>query len=150
MSDSINEINVNVTSGTDIKAIMASVEIKAIIAPPLEIKASIVSTGPRGIQGVQGIQGKGLNFDWQGTALGVKVDGDESFQYAELRPDSTFTYVQVIAAKVWKIEHSMGKYPSVTIVDTAGSEVEGDILYVDINNLQFTSAYEFSGKAYLN
>ena len=44
----------------------------------------------------------------------------------------------------------MGKYPSVTVADSAGSEVVGEVQYVDSNNVILLFASPFSGVAYLN
>lgn len=41
--------------------------------------------GEQGIQGEKGEQGKGLVFDWNGTSLGVKAEGDEEFIYSDLQ-----------------------------------------------------------------
>lgn len=64
--------------------------------------------------------------------------------------DKTFEFTQATAANVWNIKHDMNKYPSVSIVDSGGNIIYGDIEYIDSNNVKciFTSA--FSGKAYLN
>lgn len=63
---------------------------------------------------------------------------------------STYTHTQGSASSEWVINHGLGKYPSVTIVDSAGSVVHGDVIYDNDQRLtvRFTSA--FSGKAYLN
>ena len=63
---------------------------------------------------------------------------------------STYIYEQGVAASVWEINHNMGKFPSVTVVDSAGSQVIGAVEYKDINNLEITFNSSFSGKAYLN
>lgn len=64
--------------------------------------------------------------------------------------DKEFVFTQAVASDVWRIQHNLNKCPSVSIVDSGGNVVYGDIEYVDENNVRckFTSA--FSGKAYLN
>jgi hypothetical protein len=44
----------------------------------------------------------------------------------------------------------MGKFPSVSIVDTAGDEVEGTVNHISNIRLTITFTAAFSGKAYLN
>ena len=61
-----------------------------------------------------------------------------------------FTFTQATAEKKWEIAHNMGKYPSVTVADSAGSEVVGEVQYVDSNNVILLFASPFSGVAYLN
>lgn len=40
--------------------------------------------GPKGDKGDQGDPGPGLEYDWDGTQLGVRVEGDPSYQYTDL------------------------------------------------------------------
>tara|TARA_R110002167_G_scaffold190684_1_gene392997 strand:+ start:4187 stop:4894 length:708 start_codon:yes stop_codon:yes gene_type:complete len=68
--------------------------------------------------------------------------------------DKTFVFTQGVPATTWTIQHNLGKFPSVGVVDTAsvanGQLYYGDVKYIDSNNLTITFASEFSGKAYLN
>ncbi len=50
----------------------------------------------------------------------------------------------------WSIIHNMNKYPSVTVVDSAGSIVEGAVDYLSLNSCRITFCGAFSGKAYFN
>ena len=59
----------------------------------------------------------------------------------------TYTHTQISAQAVWQIAHNLNKYPSVTVVDSAGSVVVGDIRYIDRNNLTVTFTAGFAGKA---
>jgi len=61
-----------------------------------------------------------------------------------------FTYTQGVPAAVWTIAHNLGGHPTVTVVDSAGSVVIGDVHYVDGNNLTITFAAAFAGTAFLN
>jgi hypothetical protein len=65
-------------------------------------------------------------------------------------PTPTFVYNQIISAAIWNINHALNKYPSVTIIDTADRTIEGDVTYVDSNNLTVSFTGPFSGKAFLN
>ena len=62
----------------------------------------------------------------------------------------TLVFEQAIPSNIWEIQHNLNKYPSVSIVDSAGSIVIGDVLYVDENFITITFSGGFSGKAYLN
>ena len=64
--------------------------------------------------------------------------------------DKTFVYSQTIPSKNWNITHNLDKFPSVTIVDSAGSVVMGEITYESKNKLKVTFTAEFGGSAYLN
>ena len=66
-----------------------------------------------------------------------------SFQYA-------YVHTQAVPAASWSITHNLGKYPSVSIVDSANSEVIGEVVYNTNNQLTVSFSAAFSGKAYLN
>ena len=62
----------------------------------------------------------------------------------------TYIHRQYDAASVWRIEHNLHCYPSVTVVDSADSKVTGDVDYIDENTLTVSFVAPFSGSAYLN
>lgn len=62
----------------------------------------------------------------------------------------TYVFNQATASNVWRINHNLNKYPSVTVVDSAGTAVVGEINYPDKNNVVITFTADFSGSAYLN
>lgn len=64
--------------------------------------------------------------------------------------DASFEYIQASAAAVWTVTHNLNKYPSVTIVDSANDEVEGNVNHVSKTQLTITFSAAFSGKAFLN
>ena len=64
--------------------------------------------------------------------------------------DYTFIHEQNTASDTWDICHKLGKYPSVTVVDSAGNEVTTDVQYIDKNNCIVTTNGKFKGIAYLN
>ena len=62
-----------------------------------------------------------------------------------------FVYTQIVASNTWNINHGLGIYPSVTVVDSGNNAVIGEIHYVDTNNITLTfTGSGFSGSAYLN
>lgn len=64
--------------------------------------------------------------------------------------DKHFEYAQSVPSNTWVIQHNLGKEPAVTVVDSAGSIVEGDCQYIDDSKIILTFSSAFSGKAYLN
>ncbi len=61
-----------------------------------------------------------------------------------------YTFAQNEAASTWIITHPLKKMPAVTVVDSAGNVVMGEITYIDENTVQVKFNGAFSGKAYLN
>lgn len=61
-----------------------------------------------------------------------------------------YVHVQNEASSIWIVDHQMGRYPSVTVVDSAGTMVFGEVVYDNENQVTITFTAAFSGKAYLN
>lgn len=64
--------------------------------------------------------------------------------------DKNYVHVQSVASAVWHVTHNLQKYPSVSIVDSAGSIVIGEVSYIDESSLEISFCAPFSGSAYLN
>lgn len=79
----------------------------------------------------------------------VNID-EEGFLWVNPNEDKNFTFKQKTAESNWVIQHNLEKFPSVTVVDSAGSAVIGEVSYVDENNLTITFSAAFAGVAYLN
>lgn len=62
----------------------------------------------------------------------------------------TFIFREDQALTEWVIEHNMGKFPSVSVVNSNDILMHGDITYVNDNKLIINFSAGFSGKAYLN
>lgn len=63
---------------------------------------------------------------------------------------TTYIHEQGIASDRWEIEHNLNRFPSVTVIDTSGVEVDCEVTYTDKNNCILTMNAPFKGKAYLN
>lgn len=59
-------------------------------------------------------------------------------------------HTQDVPAAEWTVTHSLGKFPSVTIIDSTGNEVIGEVNFTSNNQVVLTFNGAFSGKAYLN
>jgi len=66
------------------------------------------------------------------------------------REPTTFVHDQQVPATTWVITHNMGRQPSVSIVDSGGNLVIGDVQYDSVNQVTVTFSAAFGGKAYLN
>jgi hypothetical protein len=51
------------------------------------------------------------------------------------------------ASDTWTVTHNLGYRPNVTVIDSAGSTVEGHLEYVSINVLVLTFSAAFAGFA---
>ena len=64
--------------------------------------------------------------------------------------DKRYVHNQLASSSVWTINHNLEKYVSVTVVDSAGTTVAGDVEHIDINTVRVTFNAPFSGEAYMN
>lgn len=64
--------------------------------------------------------------------------------------DKTFNHVQSNPASQWIIDHNLGKFPSVTVHDSSGTEVEGETIHTSNNQVIINFSAAFSGTADLN
>lgn len=72
--------------------------------------------------------------------------------YIEANPIGLYvaTHVQSVPAAVWIIEHSLPFRPSVTVVDSAGTKIETEIVYDSPTQVRSIASAGFSGMAYLS
>ena len=62
----------------------------------------------------------------------------------------TFVFTQGVPAATWNITHNLGKFPSVSVVNNNDVVINGEVTYIDNNNIQINFSAGFAGKAYLN
>jgi hypothetical protein len=75
-------------------------------------------------------------------------------QIALVRDNSTdlfaYHHKQNASTDVWEIGHGLGFYPNVTVMDSGGSTVEGELEHLSKNTLRVTFSAPISGDAYLS
>ena len=64
--------------------------------------------------------------------------------------DKYYYHSQGTAEEEWIIEHNLGKYPSVTVVSSAGEEIFCDKTFVSVNKVKLNFGTAVSGAAFLN
>lgn len=92
---------------------------------------------------------KGKIYVDQHTSLCYYWSGIAYESLSKPSPD-TFVFNQAVPAALWTIVHSLNKYPSVSVVDSAGTAVVGSVHYLSSTKLQIEFSAAFSGVAYLN
>lgn len=65
---------------------------------------------------------------------------------------SSLTYVheQGLASDTWEINHNLNKFPTVVLVDSAGTTFRAAVKYDSLNKCTVTMNGATTGKAYLN
>jgi len=154
-------------------------ELKGVLEDnSFNVIVQIMETGPQGPQGPPGPQGpqgeKGEKGDKGDDGRGIVsivrtsgtgAAGTYDTYTISFTDGSTTTYqvyngkdgaktgyvhIQIAAATTWDITHNLDKHPSVTVVDTGGNVVVGDVEYLTTSHIRVHFSAEFSGKAYLN
>jgi hypothetical protein len=100
-----------------------------------------------------------------GNDIWIGSDGDNSLITKNFSPDDlaayynssgiidgdkSFVHNQMVASVSWTITHNLDKFPSVTVIDSSGSAVIGEVNYSTSNALTLTFSAAFTGVAYLN
>ena len=99
---------------------------------------------------------KQSKLDSRDSIIISKPDGStKNLTVSALKGTPNYTHTQSAASATWTITHNLNKFPSVTVIDSGDSVVQGEILYNSANQLTLTfyaggSTSAFSGKAYLN
>jgi hypothetical protein len=117
-----NTYTVNVVTPTPYTVTLTGVNTYKLIV------TQTILQGPKGPQGDTGPQGP---------------QGDPGI-------DAFYLHNQMSASATWNITHNLNKYPSVTVVNSAGDEVIGNVTYPTINSVTINFNAANGGKAYLN
>lgn len=81
---------------------------------------------------------------------GVTLEGNKTTEELNIETDANYVYNQTEASDEWIIVHNLNKYPAVSIIDSAGDEVVGNVHYDSENQVTITFAGAFKGIATLN
>ena len=76
--------------------------------------------------------------------------GDKGDNGEVLYEDLSYVHTQSVASNTWTITHGLQFIPNMTVVDSAGTVVEGSYTYPDENTVVASFSGAFSGKAYLS
>lgn len=64
--------------------------------------------------------------------------------------DKHYVHTQTDPSASWVISHSLNKYPSVEIVDSAHDKIVGEVSYDSLSQITITFVLSTTGKAFLN
>jgi hypothetical protein len=93
----------------------------------------------------------GLDLDSNNIKIGDGISKWTELSYVlNTLSDVFYSFDQLTPSDNWTITHGLNKFPSVTIVDSSGNIVIGDVRYISYNELEVSFSAGFSGKAYLN
>jgi hypothetical protein len=135
-NDGTHDDIVQVDEKTERVSVINDPEDVLVVEESTEI-IDITTPGPQGPQGPQGQTGDTGPQGPQGPP-GVPGGG---FQYV---------HDQSIPSDTWVIFHNLNGYPNVSVVDSAGTEVVGEVTYDSAFQLTVRFSSGFAGKAFLS
>lgn len=115
------------------KKITAAVRTHQVRATIVTTDVKVAQVARQGERGLPGKDGEKGDIGPAGPAGGEAI-----------------VFVQNTPLQVWTITHNLSRFPSITVVNSALDEVEGDVTYLDSNSIQVSFSGAFSGTAYLN
>jgi len=62
----------------------------------------------------------------------------------------SYVHNQGTVAASWIVVHNLGFFPNVTVIDSSGATVEGDVAHIDDTTLTIQFSGDFTGVAYLS
>ena len=87
-----------------------------------------------------------VNSDWEATSGPAEILNKPIIGEA----DKNYVHDQAVPKSIWTIDHTLNKKVSITITDTAGTVVEGQVTINDGNKVVIEFNFPFSGEAILN
>lgn len=92
----------------------------------------------------------GLGYTGNGLGITHIPDPDIIINSLGFTPNRSYVHEQTEASAEWVIEHNLGRYPAVTVLDSDGSEVHGDVRHDSENKVTVKFTVPFGGTATLN
>lgn len=123
-------------------------------------KTTTVSSVSKPLEGILEIHDPGVSGPPNVLSVGAVTIGTAAVSITGTAPSQvlnfvlpvsgSYTHIQVVAASTWTINHNLGYYPAVSIVDSGENLVMGDVTYISTNALSVSFNASFGGKAYLS
>jgi hypothetical protein len=124
--DTVSIVQVVTHETVVVEEVGATIEIleQVTTVSPTEEVISVVSVGIPGPQGPQGPPGVGEDID--------------------------YVHIQAVPASTWTIDHPLGFYPNVTVVDSLNRKCFGEVTYPSTTQVVVVFSAMFSGRAFLS
>lgn len=114
-----------------------------------EVKVSTVKSSTIGI-GAAAISNNYNGLSHKPQINGVTLEDNKTSEDLQIKEDLNYLHTQTVASDTWVILHNLNKFPSVTVIDSAGNEIVGDVIYDDVNQVTLKFKGGFKGTATLN
>ena len=75
------------------------------------------------------------------------TEGVAVWKNASAGGSSDYQHTQAVAALTWTINHNLGRYPAVTVLDSASTQIETSVEHTSLNQVVLTLSNATSGVA---
>lgn len=133
---------VEVATGATV--ILTETEPDTLVELAPETVVEILQLGAQGMSGPPGEAGE------EGPQGETGPEGPEGPPGPPGPAGGTYIHHQTVPAATWTIVHNLSYFPNVAVVDSADTEVEGVVSYIDGNQLKIDFSAGFAGRAYLS
>lgn len=123
-------------------------------------KTKTVSTVEKPIEQILEIHDPGVAGPPNVLTVGTVTSGPAAVTITGTAPNQVLNFVlpvgssyihnQIVSSTTWTINHNLGFFPAVSVVDSGGNYVIGDVTYVSQNVVTVSFSSSFGGKAYLS
>jgi hypothetical protein len=123
-------------------------------------KTKTVSTVEKPIEQILEIHDPGVAGPPNALTVGTVSSGPAAVTITGTAPNQVLNFVlpvgssyihnQIVSSTTWTINHNLGFFPAVSVVDSGGNYVIGDVTYVSQNVVTVSFSSSFGGKAYLS
>jgi hypothetical protein len=110
----------------------------------------VVEIATEGLQGPPGPQGIPGQDGVDGSDGPPGPPGPQGVPGTPGSAPQAYVHDQSVPSDTWVIVHDLGYQPNVTVVDSAQTNIEGQVNYDSDTQITITFTFPFGGKAYLS
>lgn len=118
-----------------------------VIVTTVQVASPAVTVSPRTVQ-ITPTPSPVFDVTWSPRTVEITNGGMQGPPGTD--GDKHYRHVQGSAAATWIVDHNLDKYPAVQVVDSGGTQVEGDVQHVSQQRAIVTFNAAFAGQAFLN
>lgn len=125
------------------------------VTKPVIINPNIQTTIYKPSTGLPGPPGPGVPIGGDtGDVLTKSSSTDYDTEWSTIEQisqdvfaEERYTHIQPVSASTWTVTHGLNRYPIVSVTDSSGSTVYGDVVHLSANQTQLIFEVPFSGTA---
>lgn len=140
MNNTINQITITTENSSAVVTVNTVATVKIATAGPQGLKGDTGSPGAAGV----GIPAGGTTNQY--LIKNSNTDYDSKWANVVI---SGFNYQQTTPSTIWTINHNLGYFPSVELLDSGSQEIEGTVSHVNVNQVVITLSPATAGIARL-